>query len=483
MSRETGGRPSAGGEGSGSLLPRRAFLGSVARFLGAAATTCGAAPSGWARAPGKAPGSPAGGAAPADRFDPEYDRDLREVLIVYDQVAPDYLFREVVEILGCLPPGGTVRFLVSRPKEGEARRRLEEHGLRATLAVSEGEKLWGDWGRDIFQVGWRDGRTVLFVPLTKMAMARGELTRGFEVLRSLLGAGRDVRLIPLSFEGGNMAYDRIGGERVLFAGNSVLLDSAALYRRWFDRRLEVGECLDLLRTSFGVDRVVPLGRRADGVPISQASLLFHIDLACAVLPDAVAAVQRFEVPSSTGELRDDIRADLETCMGDEASVRRTEEILARKGIRATIPRKGSELQAAVDAGLRSELARLRDAEEELEAIRRTFRDLGYRVRDLPTDWRRVRRTQSYANVLVARDRLVLPIFPREGAGRARTILQPGGREIVEVLRSPVPEDYVLDGPNRENYRVYTTLFKDVRVVKDTFYLAGGNVHCVVGAIG
>ncbi len=103
--------------------------------------------------------------------------------------------------------------------------------------------------------------------------------------------------------------------------------------------------------------------------------------------------------------------------------------------------------------------------------------------ELATDWRRVRRTQSYANVLIARDRLIMPIFPRVDAGAARVVMLPTGRQVVEVVRHPQPEDYAMDGTNAASYRTYQSIFGTVRVVRDSFFLAGGNVHCVVGAIG
>ncbi len=417
------------------------------------------------------------------RFEPEYSRGLQEVLVVYDQVAADYLFQEVLEILSCLHPERKVHFLCSLGKKDEARRRLKEHNLEAHLLACDAEKLWGDWGRDIFFVGWRGGKKVLFVPYTKTATSRGELTRGFEVLRSLWAAELEVRLVPLSFEGGNMTYDRVDGRRVLFLGNSALLDTAALYRSWFHEKLNGGDCLELFRRSFSVDQVIPLGRVEDGAPRRQAAFFFHIDLACAIVAEGVVAVEEFEVPSSTSELREEIREEMELNLRDENERKRTEELLARKGIRGKLPRNPEDFKEALRQTLEAELARLREGKEELKAIRKIFRGLGYRIHDLPTHWRRVRRTQSYANVLLSRDRIIIPIFPPPGTGRARTVFLPEGRHIVEVLRHPRPDEYRMDGWNRENYRLYRSLSRNVRVLKDAFYLAGGNIHCVLGAIG
>jgi hypothetical protein len=302
-------------------------------------------------------------------------------------------------------------------------------------------------------------------------------------MRGLLGSHRDVRQVPLFFEGGNIAHDRIAGERAVFAGNSVICESQALYKRWFNRQLTVPECLALLRRSFNVDRVVPLGRRAAGAPIPQASLLFHIDLACAVIAEGVVAIQKFALPASYTELREEVGREIELCARDAASRRRIEALLGRKGVHVKLPQTGAESKAAVETAFRAEIKRLREAQDELTAIERTFRELGYRICPLETDWRRIRRTQSYANVLIARDRLIMPIFPRPDAGVARAVTLPSGRQVVEILRQPAPEDYAMQGGNLANYRVYQSIFGTVRVVRDAFYLAGGNVHCVVGAIG
>lgn len=478
------------GPGRGSSrtdrVPRREFLarslGTAAAALGGAAAFGAAAAStgaGASRAadPGERP------LAASPRFEPEYARRLEEVLIVYDQVSPDHLFREVLEILGCLPPECTVRFLASKRAEAEARARLAERGVRAEVHAVESAELWGDWGRDIFQASSRDGRTVLLVPYEKTARTRGALTRGYEILKALLSPGRDVRLAPLAFEGGNLAYDRLGGERVLFAGSSVLVESDAVYRKWFGRELSERECVELLKESFSADRVVVLGRKKDGAFVRQASLLFHIDLACAIVAEGTALLQRFEAPRDAEELRREVREELELYAVDEAERKRTEDLLARKGIRAKLPEGPKDLEAALDAAADAELARLGEAEVELEAIRAALRELGYAIHDLPGDWRSARRTQSYANALVSRDRAIIPIFPRHGSAVARTVHLPEGRQIVEVIRVPAPEDYVLAGANLEAYRLYGKLFRDVRVVKDAFFLAGGNVHCVVGAIG
>ena len=417
---------------------------------------------------GSAGGGTSSGCNRGSGFRPEYARRFEEVLIVYDQVALPFYLNEVLEILNCLPAKRKVYVLVSERREKEARRNLNIPGLDARFVVVPGAYLWGDWGRDIFFAGWRRGEAVLFVPYTKTAETRGRLTRGYEVLRALQDEAHKVVLVPLAFEGGNMAYDCADGKRVLFVGTSVLVESDSLYRRWFGRSLGTKACLSILKRFFEVDRVVPLGRFKDGKPLRQSSFFFHIDLACVILQEGVAGVERFEVPSDTKALRKEIASELRF----EAEMRRKEgRILIEKALRERIKES-----------VFFEYRRLQEAHAELEAVRGTFRSMGYRIIDLPTDWRRVRRTQSYTNVLVGEDRLIMPIFPKPGSARVRTRMS-GGREVVEVLKPPAPEDYALEGPNLQNYKIYRSLFGDVRVIRDCFYLAGGNIHCVIGSLG
>jgi len=433
------------------VFSRRLFLSGLA----------GAVFAGSAKKAESARGSPI-------PFRPEYKRKFEEILIVYDQVRAPHYLNEILEILRCLPPKRRLLVLVSEKRKAEAEANLAVPGLKPQFITCKDADLWGDWGRDIFFPGRRNGRIVLFVPYTKTAATRGRLTRGYEVLRALADDTHDVVLVPLAFEGGNMACDLVEGKRILFVGTSILVESADFYRRWFGRTLDAESCTKLIKRFFAVDEVVPVGRFKGGKPLAQSSLFFHIDLACSIVGEGVAAIERFDLPARRSDVEKDVAPEL----------RLEAELEKREG--RSISEKA--LRKRIEETAFFEERRLKEAREELAAVRKIFRSLGYRVVDLPTDWRRVRRTQSYANVLVGEDRVVMPIFPRPGAGIVRRRYSKG-RDVVEVISEPGRTDYAFDGWNLKNYRIYRSLFGDVRIVRDYFYLAGGNVHCVIGSLG
>jgi len=445
---------------SGEKTPKAALQQGRRSFL----STLGAGMCGFFLSPGKA--FPGGSQAPSP-FLPEYERELKEIVIVYDQVSLPHLFDEVLDILSCLPKGILLHVLCSSKREKEARRRFSRFDRgKVRILVSE-KKLWGDWGRDIFHVSWRKGRTTLLVPYNKSSLTRGEITRGYEIVVKLWGREREVIQVPLCFEGGNLAYDRIHGEKVLFVGNSAILESISFYKLWFGKNLSVRDCLSLFKRFFNVERVIPLGRRKEGRLLPQSEYFFHLDLAFSLPSKGTAALERFEIPKEPAPLKEELK----------------EEILFEAECNGERPPEGPRLEGETARRFKAEVAQLREGREELAAIRKTLRELGYRTCDLKTDWRRVRRYQSYANILVGKDRLIMPVFPRPFPRRARKKRTERGRNIVEVRRPPHPREYRLSGWNRDNYLLYTTLHSNVRIVRDAFYLAGGNIHCVIGSIG
>ncbi len=387
-------------------------------------------------------------------FRPDYRQLLSEILLVYDQVAADYHFGEIASLIHALPPLSSVVVLCSESRREEAKKQLGGFGNNVRIIQSEGKNLWGDWGRDIFHIGWKKGKRHLLVPYTKTALTRGKLTRGYDVLRVLASEKYAVELVPLSFEGGNMAYDIVDGQRTLFAGSSVLIDSIALYKRWFQKELEPEAVITMLRQHFNVDRVIPLGRKRNGRPLKQADLLFHIDLAFSLVGPKQAAIQSFELPSEE-ELKNDLSIEAE----------------------------GRSTTYSSDKTVHTEMKRLREAHEELQAVREQLRGLKYTIHPLRTSWRRIRRTQSYANILISGDRLIMPVFPRPGSAQSRIVYNSDGRHVVHILKPPRAKDYRMTGSNLACYRTYKAIRKQVTVIQDAFYLAGGNIHCVIGSLG
>ena len=116
-----------------------------------------------------------------NRYTPEYAGSLDEFLFVYDQSAAPHLMREIVEILRHAPADARIHVLVSRSLANGALEHLASFGLQnVKLLISDEQNVSGDWGRDIFQLGFcADGQRCLGVPWFKAAARREELDRGW----------------------------------------------------------------------------------------------------------------------------------------------------------------------------------------------------------------------------------------------------------------------------------------------------------------
>lgn len=417
---------------------------------------------------------------------PEHGADLSGSVLVYDAIAPAPLFAEVLAVLAAFPAGARVVVLASPARADEARARFAaaapgalervwdgvEPSLRragtlpeiAVVAVDDSE-LWTRWPRDLWMPAWAPGGPALVVPWQREARRREDLVRDPEPLAALARHGLPradftVRGAPLAFEGGNLLYDVIDGSAVLFAGNDVVLETMRAYRDWFGMTRSVADVVAELKACFGVARVELLGRTdRRGEPVHQARLVWHLDMALALLAGGNAVVPRF---------------DWSERHRTEAHAALDEELRAGDS-----PQRDAERYGTSDS-----LTQLDDAAADLDAIRRRLRALGYRVHDLATDWRRVLRHQSHTNVLLGRDRVVMPLFPDATEPAPVTQVTPGsGRRVIAIPEPQPPASaYTLTGANRAAFETYRKLGLAVRTVPDRFHLAGGNLHCVFGRL-
>ena len=106
--------------------------------------------------------------------------------------------------------------------------------------------------------------------------------------------------------------------------------------------------------------------------------------------------------------------------------------------------------------------------------------MGYTVHRVDADPLRVRRFQSHTNAIVTSDRLLMPLFPSREHVHGWLLNTEDGRDRVDVELGLSDSEFDLVGDNLEAYRLFQRLHPGVRVVRDYFYLASGNVHCVVG---
>ena len=93
---------------------------------------------------------------------------------------------------------------------------------------------------------------------------------------------------------------------------------------------------------------------------------------------------------------------------------------------------------------------------------------------------RVRRFQSHTNAIVTSDRLLVPLFPFQEHVHGWLLRNQAGRDRIDVELGLNDSEFALEGDNLDAYRLYQGLHPQVRGVRDYFYLASGNVHCVIG---
>jgi len=445
------------------------------RFLRAAAgTLLGAALPGPARALARA----------ADRGGPipEYAGDLGEILAVYDQVRAPHLIREIVEIVRHAGAGTRLHVLVSRGLEEEARQRLEAFGLGdAAFLASDAERVSGDWGRDIFQIARDpDGTRVVHVPWHKAADSRAALPRGADQLAALAREDLRVRLLPAAWEGGNlMAEVTSEGRRVLYAGSTIALETAALYARWHDTAMSEHDVARVLGDALGCDEVVWIGPRdTAGRLLRQPRLLFHVDMGMALVSRGTAVVARLDPGAWRTPHRELLARELS----------RTREAIERRQARGLRALGAPELPDAGDEATylerreREERLALASAARHLDDTARILEARGCAVHRIDTEPERARRFQSYTNVIPARDRLIVPIYPSVERVHGWVVEGPGGRDQVDVDTGPEDSDFALEGGNLAALERYRALHRDVRVVRDYFYMASGNAHCVIGRL-
>ena len=447
------------------LCSRRAFVVAASGLLASAAlprTT-------WARDRG--PG-----------VIPEYAGSLDEVLFVYDQCASPHLLRQMVEILRSCPPRVRVHAVVSTARAEEARARLSSFGFDdAHWIVTDEPGLSGSWPRDILQVGvGADGGRVAHVPWSKSARTREELDRTWRALSGLEREDLRVALLPIAGEGGNMVFDRTRDGNVLFAGSTIAVETRALTLAYWGFDPGDDGVAQVLAEAFGLDAVHWVGPRRDGVCARQSTYVFHVDMLLTLVGPGEAVVARCD-PGRLGPAEHRDRLEREAARTVEALERREAMGMDWPG-GLDLPRDAGERAMFLDERVREERALLAAAAHEMDAAAVQLEDLGYRVHRIDADPRRVRRYQSATNVVVAGDRLLVPLFPTDERVHGWVLHHAGQRDAVDVDLGPRDSDFDLSGDNLERVEFYRAFRPQVRAVRDYFYLASGNVHCVLGRL-
>jgi len=236
----------------------------------------------------------------------------------------------------------------------------------------------------------------------------------------------------------------------------------------------------ILCDALGSSRVEWMGSFVGGECSRQSRLGFHIDMGMTLVSPGIAVVARCD-PSALS-----LEAHLRL-LRDEAE--HTLDVLARRELAGQgwpegldLPREATDREAFLESRLEAEVADLAHAAAEFDAMASRLELVGYRVHRLHADPRRVRRFQSHTNAIVSRDRMIMPIFPTRSHVHGWLVHGQGGRDRVEVDLGLRDSEFDLEGDNLAALELFRSLHPDVRVVRDYFYLASGNVHCVIGRI-
>lgn len=271
---------------------------------------------------------------------PEYERDLRELLIAATRVRDGgpLTIMPHAPILRALPNYSQIRIFVPREGKAAVTRELTQLGLtrRALLMIDDDRPrgaLTPPWMRDQVLVVDAGTRAILATPMRFYPgrLAESDLSH----LGRLRARGREVLRIPLFFRSGNLLLGR-QGRRILFVGQGELYLNAAGYVQSSIARPASDDVLEGFRTLAGADQVVVL-------PNSER--LFHIDQYVAPLADGVAAL-----------------------------------------IKPLDPQNVAPEDAAT-----------------IEQTRRILRELGFRIIDIPTLAERIAAYQSPVNIVPFRD--------------------------------------------------------------------------------
>jgi hypothetical protein len=147
-----------------------------------------------------------------------------------------------------------------------------------------------------------------------------------------------------------------------------------------------------------------------------------------------------------------------------------------------LPREVNARDAFLAETLVRERRGFEDAANELDHTAGHLAGLGYTVHRLATRPERVRQYQSHTNVICTRNRLLMPLFPTLDRVHGWILGGEYGRARVDIELGLQDSDFELEGTNLAAWECYNRLHPNVRAVRDYFYLASGNVHCVIGRL-
>jgi hypothetical protein len=258
-------------------------------------------------------GTPAAGGrspAPLDSVQvrPEYERALKRIyLSVPDEyrgpreaaVDPhrhvQFVQHTYAELIASLPNYTNIDIAVSDRPQATLVEGLRAAAGARPFRVHVIDRLHADldmWAQDLGERISVNGEDRFLVPMpTDPRMPyNGELSQSRQRVARQVFADRTVEA-DFVFEGGNLAFDRVGDRTRVFIGYNDVQLTIENYRRQ-GRSLDADGVARLVAADFGGAEVVVMGRQ------QQSPLLFHLDQAFILLGDNLAVVNRIVGPAS-----------------------------------------------------------------------------------------------------------------------------------------------------------------------------------------
>ncbi|MGE3163743.1 MAG: twin-arginine translocation signal domain-containing protein [Planctomycetota bacterium] len=225
---------------------------------------------------------------------PDYDRTLERVLLTLRHPKLARLFRELVAAL----PSYT-EVIVVGPTENAARGWQSDLdgalGRRVKIVEAAESSFVEVWAQDVLERVTADGAGALVLPLFYRYLS-ADLPRSSpqQGRTNVDGVGHGLQsvtgerayLAPVFFQGGDVAFDRLDDQAVVFTSANTVVDTQRYYRQVLGEERGADAILRRFGQIFGVSRVELLAEQESRL------LTLHIDQNCCLLPGRVALVTR-----------------------------------------------------------------------------------------------------------------------------------------------------------------------------------------------
>lgn len=228
---------------------------------------------------------------------PEYEKHLDRILLAVNFLVIEDLTAHYANFLTHLP--GYTRLELNTTEDAVERFnallkewKVPNSTIPYVIPASDSEtlELFSSWIQDITKVVQADGKEAFLISkkIDPIIAARlrgmrkeGMRNRQRQIRQGFLG--REIIEAPFVFEGGNIAFDRIDGQSVVFVGYNDVLATREQYRLE-GKDLSFTDIRALMRNQFSGAAIVVMGAEL------QNSRFFHLDQSMLLLRNRQAIV-------------------------------------------------------------------------------------------------------------------------------------------------------------------------------------------------